>query len=326
MKEALYYEKRDDGRVKCSLCPHNCLIKEGSVGLCGVRKNEKGTLYTQNYARISSWGMDPIEKKPLYHFYPGSYIFSVGSIGCNFECRFCQNWQIAQCTDVTTMGVMPEELVKWAMERYGNIGIAFTYSEPLVWYEYVLETARLAKEKEFKTAVITNGFINKEPLEQLLPYVDAMNIDVKAYTDSFYKKHTKGRLAPVLETVELASKHCHVEVTNLIIPGLNDAEEETESLADWLAGINPDIPLHITRYFPNYKLNTPPTPLKTLEKAREIASQKLNYVYIGNVLGGSTTFCPNCGKPLVKRNGYVWNGGLKGRRCRDCGEEINIII
>jgi len=326
MREALYYEEKDDGRVKCNLCPHNCLIKEGSVGFCDVRKNEKGKLYTLNYARISSWGMDPIEKKPLYHFYPGSYIFSVGSIGCNFECRFCQNWQIAQCTDVTTMHIMPDELVKQALRKHGNIGIAFTYSEPLVWYEYVLETARLAKEKELKTAVITNGFINKEPLERLLPYVDAMNIDVKAYTNSFYRKHTKGRLDPVLETVELASKHCHVEVTNLIIPGLNDAEEETESLADWLAGINPDIPLHITRYFPNYKLNTPPTPLKTLEKAREIASQKLNYVYIGNVLGGSTTFCPGCGKPLVKRNGYVWDGGLHGRRCRNCGEKINIII
>lgn len=325
MKEALYYEKSQHTRVKCNLCPHNCLIKENSVGRCDVRKNHKGKLFSLNYGRISSWGMDPIEKKPLYHFYPGSYIFSIGSIGCNFECRFCQNWQIAQCNDVKTMKTTAETIVEEAKTRDGNVGIAFTYSEPMVWYEFVLETAKLAKTKGLKTAVITNGFINQEPLKELLSFIDAMNIDVKAYTQDFYKTYTKGRLTPVLKTVETAVDNCHIEVTNLIIPGLNDSEQEAEAFSSWLASINPDIPLHITRYFPNYKMNIQPTPLATLEKLRETALKKLNYVYIGNVLGGSTTYCPECGKPLIKRNGYIWNGGLKNNKCKACGKEINII-
>ena len=285
MKLAMFFEKIEDSKVHCSLCPHNCVIKPGSLGVCRARKNIDGELYSLNYARIASVSLDPIEKKPLYRFHPGTIIMSAGTFGCNLKCSFCQNWSIAH-KDPETIEVLPETLAAKALEtvKDGNIGIAYTYNEPSIWFEYVYDTARLAREKGLYNVLVTNGFISREPLELLLPFIDAMNIDVKAFTASFYEGICKGTLKNVLETVEAAAGRCHVELTTLVIPGLNDSMEEIEQLSEWIAGISPEIPLHLSRFFPNYKMNDrPPTPVVTLEKARETALRKLKYVYIGNV-------------------------------------------
>ncbi|MDN5331879.1 MAG: pyruvate formate lyase activating enzyme [Tepidanaerobacteraceae bacterium] len=328
IKEAMFYEKEEGELVRCLLCPHRCAISPGRSGTCRVRKNIDGRLYSTNYGRISSLGMDPIEKKPLYHFYPGSIIFSVGSFGCNFRCKFCQNWQIAQIAEVPTEYVPAERLVKIAKSQPGNIGIAYTYNEPSIWYEYVIECARLAKGEGLKNVLVTNGFIEMEPLEQLLPYVDAMNIDVKAYTEDFYRDLTAGRLSSVKRTVERAHKDCHVEITTLLIPGLNDRDEEIEALACWLSSIRRDIPLHLTRYFPNYKLNLPPTPVSTLKRAREIAMKYLDYVYTGNIADevGSNTYCPRCGEAVIRRHGYRVQVGVRDGKCGKCGSEISVVM
>ncbi|MFZ5641005.1 MAG: AmmeMemoRadiSam system radical SAM enzyme [Bacillota bacterium] len=328
MKEALFWEKKDDGvKVQCHLCPQRCVIADGRPGFCRVRKNEAGTLYTINYGRVSSYGMDPIEKKPLYHFYPGSYIFSAGTVGCNLRCGFCQNWQIAH-KDAETIYISPERLVELAGEEHHgvrSIGIAYTYSEPLMWYEYVLETAQMSRQAGLKNVLVTNGFVNEEPLLKLLPYIDAMNIDVKGFSDEYYNKTCVGELHPVLETVERVYQKCHVEITTLLVPGLNDSPEEIEGLVDWLARLDKNIPLHFSRYFPNYKMDIEPTPLSTMELAREIAGRKLNYVYLGNVPGldAANTYCPQCKALIFDRGGYRTRVvGLEGHKCRECGEEI----
>jgi len=284
MQEARYYEKLDDQLVWCHLCPQNCKIKPRKKGICRARQNRDGLLYTLNYGRLTSWGIDPIEKKPLHRFYPGSMIFSVGTFGCNFRCGFCQNWEIAH-GDPPTKEVTAEELVGIALDarRAGSIGIAYTYSEPMIWYEFVYDTAKRAHQEGLKNVLVTNGFVQKEPLMELLPFIDAMNIDVKAFTDEFYRKTCGGRLEPVLRTVELAHQSCHVEITTLVVPGMNDSEEEISSLVDWIASLDPSIPLHLSRYFPRYKFDLPPTPIDTLKRAKEIALKKLKYVYLGNV-------------------------------------------
>lgn len=332
MKEALFYEKDEENRVFCRLCPRLCRIKEGGTGFCRVRKNQGGVLYSLNYGRVSSAAMDPMEKKPLYHFYPGSEIFSLGTFGCNLACGFCQNWQIAHATPPTAY-LSPQEAVA-AAQKYRDsgspcVGIAYTYNEPFIWYEYVYDTARLAREKGLKNVLVTNGYVSEEPLREILPYIDAMNIDVKGFTAGYYREVCKGSLEPVLRTVEVAARHCHVELTTLLVPGLNDSEEEIRSLVDWVASLDPEIPLHFSRYFPNYKFALPPTPLSTLLKAREIAREKLKYVYIGNApeLGAGDTLCPSCGCTLIRRFGYhVQVEGLEGNRCRHCGEKIRVVV
>jgi len=327
MREALYYEKEQKGWVRCNLCPHHCHIGPGKVGICRVRKNIEGKLYSLNYGKVSSIALDPIEKKPLYHFHPGKPILSVGSFGCNFRCQFCQNWQIAQLTEVPAREITPEQLVDIAQKQSYNIGIAYTYNEPSIWYEYVLECCKLAKKRGLKNVLVTNGFIESEPLEELLPYVDAMNIDVKGYTQDFYKDLVFGNLAAVKNTVERAQKSCHIEITTLLIPGRNDKEEEVRALAEWLSSLSRDIPLHFSCYFPNYKLDLPPTPVETLKKARGLAKLYLNYVYIGNVIDeeGNSTYCPKCGEVLIRRSAYrIQKCYLKGR-CENCKSPISIV-
>ncbi len=284
-KKAMYFKKIEDQAVHCYLCPHSCIIKPGGSGICGARKNIGGDLYSMNYGRTTSIAMDPIEKKPLYRFYPGSMILSVGTFGCNLKCSFCQNWTIAH-TDTQTAEITPSELVEKASGLIArkNIGIAYTYNEPAIWYEFVYDTCRAARDNGLKNVLVTNGFIGREPLEALLPFIDAMNIDVKAYTSGFYKEICKASLENVKETVKIAAGKCHVEVTTLVIPGLNDSLEEIDRLSEWLAAISRNIPLHLSRYFPSYKMtHIPPTPEKTLADARNKALEHLKYVYLGNI-------------------------------------------
>ncbi len=285
IKEAMYYDIIETDKVHCYLCPHNCIIKPGMLGACRARKNIGGRLYSLNYGKVTSVALDPIEKKPLYRFYPGSLILSAGTFGCNLKCSFCQNWTIAH-EEADTRDITPSWLVEQAelLKDRGNIGIAYTYNEPSIWYEFVYETAGLAKKKGLANVLVTNGFISKQPLRELLPFIDAMNIDVKSYTNEFYKNICKANLENVKETVETAAGACHVEVTTLVIPGLNDSTEEIGEIARWLASISPEIPLHLSRFFPNYKMqDRPPTPKDTLYRARDEARKYLKHVYLGNI-------------------------------------------
>lgn len=325
MREAMYYERMKDDVVHCTLCPHNCTIKNGRYGVCKVRKNQDGILVSENYGKITGVAMDPIEKKPLYHYYPGSYVLSIGSFGCNLSCAFCQNWSISQQRAEYRL-IDPKELVDIAKQQRGNIGIAYTYNEPSVWYEYMYDCAKIAKDNGLKNVMVTNGFINNDPLRSILPYIDAINIDVKAFTDSYYKRLCGGTLAPVISSVEMAASLCHVELTTLIVTGENDDLEEIEKLVKWIASIDKDIPLHFTRYFPNYKMTKPPTSINTLIDAYKIGKKYLNYVYVGNVPNiDNNTYCPDCGNVIVSRNMYVSVVGLdKYKKCLKCGREINI--
>ncbi|OAT80774.1 AmmeMemoRadiSam system radical SAM enzyme [Desulfotomaculum copahuensis] len=331
MHEAFFYEKAAEDKTLCRLCPKLCRISEGRTGFCRVRRNEKGVLYTTNYGEVSSLAIDPVEKKPLYHFFPGSLILSLGTVGCNLRCGFCQNWQISQA-NARTRHIEPAGVVA-AAEREADraapgrpvTGLAYTYSEPFMWYEFVYDTARLARDAGLKNVLVTNGYVNEEPLKQLLPYIDAMNIDVKGFTEEYYRSACAGRLEPVLRTVEIAQAYCHVELTTLLVPGLNDNPEDTRRLVDWVAELNPEIPLHFSRYFPGYKFDLPPTPLETLENAWRVAREKLAYVYIGNApeLARDDTVCPQCGYLVIRRTGYAVDAaGLDKNRCRQCGREI----
>lgn len=323
MLEARYYKKLENNRVACQLCPQKCIIAIGGTGFCRVRVNQEGILYTKNYQQISSAAMDPVEKKPLYHFYPGQVIFSIGTVGCNFRCLFCQNWEIAQ-SEVPTRSLSPQEVVEYAREAH-SIGIAYTYNEPTIWYEYVYDTALLARQHKLANVLVTNGFINEEPLREILPLIDAVNIDLKSMRNDFYRKYCRGELEPVLHTIQISSQACHVELTNLVIPTLNDSPEDIKALIDWVADLNPEIPLHFSRYYPQYKMVIPPTPVETLTRIWEIARGKMKYVYLGNILQPetNTTYCPHCSKPLISREGYLiqFNYVANGK-CKFCGEKI----
>jgi pyruvate formate lyase activating enzyme len=327
-KEALYYEKLENKKAQCHLCPWECILTEGKLGICRGKKNLQGVLYAINYAKAVSIALDPIEKKPLYHFYPGTDILSTGPNSCNLRCSHCQNWSISQIESTTEL-VTPESLVSLAL-KHNSPGIAYTYTEPLMWYEYVLDTAKLARHKKLVNVLVTNGYINPETLEKLLPLIDALNIDVKGMSQDFYKKVCKGKLDVVLKTVEISVKrHKHVELTYLIIPTLNDSEEELRKFVGWVAGLDDRIPVHFSRYFPTYKSGLPPTPVWTLKKAFQIAKEKLKYVYVGNAFipGTSDTHCPKCSKVLISRSGYSIDiSGIKDNKCKNCGTEIDMIL
>nr|WP_207751294.1 AmmeMemoRadiSam system radical SAM enzyme [Anaeromonas frigoriresistens] len=283
----MFYKRLDDDKVHCYLCPHNCLIKEGDLGKCSVRLNEEGSLFSTNYGQVTALSLDPIEKKPLKFFKPNSKILSVGSFGCNLTCSFCQNYSIAQFTDYHSHSqqVSVRELSDTVFNTSDNIGVAFTYNEPSIWYEYVFESAKLIKERDKNKSVVlvTNGFISEEPLKELLPFVDAMNIDLKAFSNEYYENICGGRINPVLKSIEIAAKECHVEVTTLLVTGENDNLEEIEDLSKFLGSIDRDIPLHLARYFPMYKMDNPPTNIDLMYEAKEIASKHLNNVVLGNV-------------------------------------------
>ena len=324
---ARWFEKESNNVVKCLLCPHLCRINPGKSGICGVRYNDNGTLQAASYGKLSALHLDPIEKKPLYHFHPGTRILSAGSIGCNLNCIYCQNYDISQAdlgTFQTTHTYSPAQLVAEALQQPDNIGIAFTYNEPVVWFEYLLETAMAAHQAGLKNVMVTNGFITEGPLKELLPYIDAFSVDLKGFTESFYRKITGGALAPVLKVLKLISQSGkHLEIVNLVVPQLNDNETEFEEMIQWIENeLGPMTVLHLSRYFPRYKLGADPTPLYTLDKLAEIARAKLKFVYVGNVLSEySDTHCPVCKTLLVTRQVYTIScpGLSPTGKCKSCG-------
>jgi len=328
MHEAMYYETRGGSEVQCHLCPHHCLVKPGERGRCRVRENRDGTLVSLNYGRATSVAMDPIEKKPLYHFHPGTDILSLGTFGCNFRCPFCQNWQISQQTPASQR-ITSDEAVA-AARQHDSIGIAYTYNEPTIWFEFVLETARKAADAGLKNILVTNGFIEQEPLKELLSVVDAMNVDIKSSNPAFYRRLCGGRLEPVLATVETAAAQTHVEVTTLVIPGENDSDEDLEGVARWVSEhVGRHVPAHLSAYTPQFQFTAPPTPVETLRRAHDLFNRHLDYVYLGNVMArdGSDTRCAGCGAVLIRRSGYrVEVVGLDGARCRACGRPCPIVV
>ena len=331
-KEALLWTPEKDNTVNCNLCNRRCTIKEGKRGFCRVRENKKGKLYTLNYALASSLAVDPIEKKPFFHFHPGTDVYSMGTLSCNLRCLQCQNYTISQKDlDMEYLQeITPEKAVKMAKENDCQ-GIAWTYNEPTIWFEYSLDTAKQAKKNRLYTVYVTNGYMTTEALDTIEPYLDAMNIDIKGFNEKFYKNICKAKLQPVLETTKRAvEKGIHVEITNLIIPGHNDTTEEIKKLVDWIAELDDSIPLHFSRFRPDYKLrNTKPTPTETLEKAMEIGKKKLKYVYIGNIPGhkGENTYCHKCGELLIERIGFtiMKDKTRDGNTCPQCNTKINII-
>jgi pyruvate formate lyase activating enzyme len=335
MHEALFYSREPENRTRCHLCPHNCLIYKDKAGICRVRFNQDGKLYTGVFGRLAALHCDPVEKKPLYHFYPGSQILSVGTPGCNLHCSFCQNFQLSQFERYDSPGhlkISPEELVRKASGIPGNIGLAYTYNEPTVFYEMMLETARLAKLSGLKNVAVSNGFINQEPLSALLEVMDAFNIDLKAFNDDFYRRITGGKLQPVLDTMKsIYQSGRHLEITLLVIPGLNDSADEFNEMLEWINGeLSPDIPLHLSRYFPSWKMDRPPTPEETLLKFADLARSKLRFVYIGNVINQSysSTRCPDCQHLLINRSGYSSsvNGLTTDKKCSACGRNIPMVM
>ncbi len=317
--------------VQCDLCPKRCTLKPGERGDCRVRANLNGKLITLVYGKAAAYHVDPIEKKPLFHFYPATRIFSIATAGCNMHCLNCQNWVLSQSNpeDLQAIDLFPETIAKTVYE-HGIPSIAYTYNEPVVYYEYAYDTSRIAKEDyNLKNVLVTAAFINREPLRALLKYTDAATVDIKAMSDSFYRKICDGQLEPVLEAVKtMWESGIHLELSNLVIPTLNDSDEMIKKLTEWIANeISTDVPLHFLRFHPQYKMkHLYPTPIKTLEKARAIALKSgMKYVYIGNVPGhpAENTYCPKCGKLLIRRAGYyVLENNIKDGKCPYCGYPI----
>ena len=311
LHEALWYETLPNGLVHCRLCPNSCRLPDGKIGLCKVRKNVGGKLYTLSYGQLAAVHVDPIEKKPFYHVLPGAQAFSLATPGCNMRCLFCQNWEISQAFpwQVATQAATPEQVVEAAL-RSGAQAIAFTYSEPTIFYEYMLAIAKLAKAKGLKTLVVSNGYVQPEPLRELLPFIDAYKVDFKAFNPKFYVDLTGGRRDPVLEAMQIIhASGTWLEIVNLLVPGQNDGDDEIRQLARWVMDhLGPDVPLHFSRFQPQHKLaNLPPTPVETVIRAREIAlAEGLHYVYTGNIPfpDGDSTRSPATGEIVDERQGF----------------------
>ncbi len=333
MQEALFYKKTDTSTIQCQLCPHFCQLAEGQTGQCRVRKNIGNTLITTNYGKLTVMNFNPIEKKPIYHLSPGKQVLSVGLFGCNLHCKFCQNSSIAQISASEasdTKNYKPEDIIKIAKSRTANIGIAYTYNEPSIYYEFMYDTAKLATANRLSNIVVSNGYINHKPLEKLLPYIDAFNIDLKSFDDIFYKQLTSSTLAPVLNTLQqIAEANKLLEITTLIIPTKNDNQEIFTEMVAWISEkLGRNTPLHLSRYFPMYKLKINSTPLKTLSKLYQIAKKHLNYVYVGNVddTSAQNTYCPNCSHVVIERNAYniKITGIDSDMNCDFCGHSLTI--
>jgi pyruvate formate lyase activating enzyme len=330
MKEALFYKKLKENVVQCQLCPHFCTLKDEELGKCGVRKNTGGKLHSLVYEKPCSLALDPIEKKPFYHFLPGQEALSIATVGCNLKCKFCQNCEISQARpeQIYSKNISPEDIIGEAKQKKVKI-IAYTYTEPTIFYEYMLDIAKLAKKAGIKNVIVSNGFINPAPLKELCKYIDAANIDLKGIEDSFYKNICEARVAPVLETLKILKKEkVWLEITNLIIPTLNDSEKDIKKLVDWVTeNLGKENVLHFTAFYPQYQLShlTPTSP-RILEKARKIALDAgLKYVYTGNIQDneGNNTYCPKCKKPLIKRRLFsITENNLKKGCCTYCDEKI----
>lgn len=335
MHEASFYEKLDQNRVKCLLCPHGCMIADDHTGICGVRKNERGTLYSLVYGKVIADNVDPIEKKPLFHFLPGSRSFSLATVGCNLRCKHCQNYEISQMPRDRNMisgnDMTPEALVQFAKNTSCD-SISFTYTEPTIYFEYAHDIARLSREKGLKNVMVTNGYINREPLEKIAPYIDGANIDLKAFSDDFYREICGAKLQPVLDSIKAYRElGIWVEVTTLIIPGLNDRDDELKALAEFIVSVGSEIPWHVTAFYPTYNLlEKPRTSIDLLVRAREIGLKAgLRYIYTGNIPGyeGENTYCYECKKLLIERNGFRINKNeITGGTCPACGVKIDGIF
>lgn len=325
-----YWHAMPGGQVACELCPHHCHIREGRTGLCRVRMNRGGQLKAAAYGLVASAHVDPIEKKPLYHFHPGAPVYSVGGWGCNFSCTFCQNWSLSQDFRPEGSRSAPGEIV--AAMRAAACGlVAYTYNEPLVGFEFVRDSCREVRKAGGRNVLVTNGFVEEAPAAELLPLIDALNIDIKSMDDTFYRSQCGGSLGPVLAFCRRAVQAgCHVEITHLVIPALNDQDGQFDRLAGWIADeLGAGIPLHLSAYHPDYRLASPATPRATLLRAHQRCRQRLTYVYIGNVLvdGGQDTACPGCGSVLIHREGYaVSTAGLTAGACSRCGRQADLIL
>lgn len=328
--EAKFYNKLDNKKIQCKLCPRECIIDNLERGYCGVRENRDGTYYTLVHSQAVTYHIDPVEKKPLFHFLPGEEAFSFATVGCNVECKFCQNWQISQIRPEQAKNyyIPPGSIADQAKKNNTKI-IAYTYSEPVIFYEYMYDTILRGNEKGIKSVMISNGFVNPEPLKKLCEIISGIKIDLKAITESFYKKYVNAELKPVLNSLTAVKKSkAWLEIVYLVIPTLNDSEKDFKELAKWIKqNLGTDVPLHFTRYYPQYKLlNLPPTPINTLNTAKQIAdSEGLHYVYIGNVPGnpGENTYCPKCKNILIERAGfYIKSNKIKNSHCSFCNNYI----
>lgn len=328
--EAKYYEKLPDRRVRCNLCPRNCIVGDKERGYCGVRENRGGRYLTLVYARACSIAVDPIEKKPFFHFLPGKRALSIATAGCNVNCKFCQNWQISQVRPEQVRNYyLPPQTIARIAKRNRIPVISYTYTEPVVFVEYMLDTAEKASVFGIKNTIVTGAHVNPRPWKDIVEAMDAVKIDLKAFSEKFYRNIVRGHLKPVLDAIVATRKlNRWLEIVYLVIPTLNDSEKEIREMSKWLReNVGTDVPLHFSRFFPMYLLkNLPPTPVRTLERARQIAmAEGHKFVYIGNVLGheGENTYCPKCGKTLIKRYGFeIQQFNIKKGRCRFCGEKI----
>jgi pyruvate formate lyase activating enzyme len=334
IREAMFYNKLPENKVHCFLCPWNCKIAPDKYGFCGVRSNKDGKLLTHIYGLVSSVAADPIEKKPLFHFYPGTNVLSLGTYGCNMRCGHCQNWQIAHVIlgkdqNLPARYIDPEQLIGMAKEANCK-GIAWTYNEPVIWFEYAYDGAVLAKKNKLYTVFVTNGYITPEALDKIGPYLDAFRVDVKGFNKEFYSKLTKIKdFSPILEAAERAKKkwNMHVEIVTNVIPTMNDDDAQLKGIAEWIVKtLGPETPWHVTRFVPYLEYaDLPATPIETLEKAQQIGMLAgLQYVYIGNVTGhkGENTYCPKCRKLLIERVGYQTDVKQKLDKCNNCGEAL----